>query len=329
MKTVSVIVPCYNGESFIDRCLSSIISQDYPSVEVIVIDDGSTDNSKKIILSWTDRFLSKGFQLRYIFQENQGSGGAVNTGLKYVTGEYLSLLDVDDEYLPGAISQRTDYLEAHPDVDVVRSNGWYVRKTGKSLFVYDDKEKQKKNIFVSLLEGTTNNWAGSYMVRTSSLFEFYPEREIHCSRYGQNLQFLLPLVYKKECGFIDTPHMNYIQQENSLSKVSDPQKAKSKGIENAKGYRDIRVHMVKCVVKDEQEQQHFFHVVDSGYWRSIMQIALQYEDCALLKNAYKMIEKLGDISINDKIIYNQFCHPVYAIILRGIRKIGILLRNDP
>lgn len=56
------------------------------------------------------------------------------------------------------------------------------------------------------------------MVRTSALFDFYPDREIYQSRFGQNLQFLMPLTYKKKCGYIDEPQMIYNIQEDSLSK---------------------------------------------------------------------------------------------------------------
>lgn len=56
-----------------------------------------------------------------------------------MTGEYLCLLDIDDELLESAVSTRVAFLKSHPDIDVVRSNGWYNRKNGKSLFIYDEK----------------------------------------------------------------------------------------------------------------------------------------------------------------------------------------------
>ena len=174
-KTVSIIVPCFNGERFVDRCLHSIEIQNYPYIEVVVVNDGSTDQSESKILEWKEKLESRGIFLIYIKQKNQGLGSAINTGLKYISGEYLSLLDIDDEYLQGALSERVEFLENHKDMDVVRSNGWYIRKNGKSLFVYDECEKEIYNLFVALLEGKTNNWAGSYMVRVSSLFRFYPD----------------------------------------------------------------------------------------------------------------------------------------------------------
>ena len=244
MEKVSVIIPCYNGEKFIDRSIKSIYMQEYPEIELIVVDDGSTDNSKKKILAWESTLKDKGLELKYIYQNNAGPGAAINKGLKYVTGEYISLLDADDEYLPGAIIEKVQYLQQNSDMDVVRSNGWMVKGDNKFLFINDENEKAIEDVFLALLRGETNNWAGSYMVRAKSLFDFYPDREIYQSRFGQNLQFLLPLTYKKKCGFIDKPHMNYIQQENSLSQAKDKQELLRKSLENAAGYRDIRIHML-------------------------------------------------------------------------------------
>lgn len=321
MKKVSVIIPCYNGEKFVDRCLKSVLTQDYPDIEVIVVNDGSTDRSKEKILAWVTQFEKKGFKLVYVQQENRGLGGAVNTGLKYVSGVYLMLLDIDDEYLPGAISEKAEFLEKNSDMDVVRSNGWYVRDTGKFLFVYDKEEKVIEDVFTALLEGKTNNWAGSYMIRTRSLFRFYPNREIYSSRYGQNLQLLLPLTYKKKCGFIDKPHMNYIQQKESLSKTADTSISKNRSVENAQGYRDIRVRLIDQIVKSEKERSKYFNIVQITYLRNVMQIAIEYQDDCLFSKAYNEIYKYGSPSLDDRIKYCVFYCPQLVPFLRTIRKI--------
>lgn len=105
----SIIVPCYNGEKFVDRCFDSILKQKYAHMEVIVVNDGSTDQSEQRVLAWNDRFRNAGIQLVYVSQENKGPGGAINTGLKHVTGEYLCLLDIDDELLESAVSTRVAF----------------------------------------------------------------------------------------------------------------------------------------------------------------------------------------------------------------------------
>lgn len=247
---VSILVPCYNGEQFIERCFTSIINQDYSAIEVIVINDGSDDGSEQCILAWSTRFKEAGMQLICLSQENKGTAGAINTGLKHVNGEFLVLLDVDDELLPSAISSRVEFLRTNTDMNAVRTNGYYIRKSGKSLFVYDDAEKNIDNVFAALIEGKTNNWAGSYMVRTSALFAFYPNREIYPSRYGQNLQILLPLTYNQKCGFIDEPQMNYIIQEDSLSHTSttDSNEQMEISIKQWSGYLDIRTHLIQQIV---------------------------------------------------------------------------------
>ena len=319
-KTVSIIVPCFNGERFVDRCLHSIEIQDYPYIEVVVVNDGSTDQSESKILEWKEKLENRGILLIYIKQKNQGPGSAINTGLKYISGEYLSLLDIDDEYLQGALSERVEFLENHKDMDVVRSNGWYIRKNGKSLFVYDECEKEIYNPFVALLEGKTNNWAGSYMVRVSSLFRFYPDREIYQSRYGQNLQILLPLLYKKKSGFIDKPHMNYNQQENSLTRtaVSDREKM-DLDLDNARGYRDIREHMVRFIIHDE-EQAYYLSIVKNAHLRRIMQIADVYNNYYLMKQAFSKLTMKKNAQLDDYITYYHLIQPKFVPILRLIRK---------
>ena len=156
-KKVSIIIPCYNGEQFVNRCMQSIYIQQYPFVEIIVVDDGSTDYSKEAIVKWGKKFETKQYEFKYIYQENQGLGSAINTGLKQVSGEYLSLLDIDDEYLQGAICEQAEYLSNNNNVDVVRSNGWKIKGTQRILFTQNENEKEIKDVFLALLEGKTYN----------------------------------------------------------------------------------------------------------------------------------------------------------------------------
>lgn len=325
-KTVSIIVPCFNGERFVDRCLHSIEIQNYPNIEIVVVNDGSTDQSEIKILEWKKKLENENIRLIYIKQDNRGPGGAINTGLKYISGEYLSLLDVDDEYLQGALSERVEFLEKHRNVDVVRSNGYYVEKNGKSLFIYEECEKNIENIFTALLEGKTNNWAGSYMVRVSSLFQYYPNREIYQSRYGQNLQFLLPLVYHKKCGFIDKPHMNYNQQENSLTKTAEVSNRKKMSLDNCKGYRDIREYMIRLIVDEEKERENYLFLVENAYWRSLMQIASSLNDQSLMKESFSKLKERKTIHLDDLIIYSRLVHPEFVPVLRLIRKIKFVFK---
>lgn len=325
-ELVSIIVPCYNGEKFVDRCFSSILHQDYSHIQIIAVNDGSTDQSEQRILAWNDRFKNAGMQLIYIAQENKGPGGAINTGLKAIRGEFLSLLDIDDEFLETAVSSRVAFLNAHKDIDVVRSNGWYNRKSGKSLFIYDDAEKKIDDVFSALVAARTNNWAGSYMVRTSALFAFYPDREIYQSRYGQNLQFLLPLTYRKKCGFIDEPQMIYNIQENSLSQTADPKMEMERLLENGVGYRNIRIHLIKQVVNDSKEIQKYVQMADVAYYRLVLNKAIALKDEEAAKMAYADLRSIHAITLNDRINYCSVICPCAVLPLRCIRKLESILK---
>ena len=325
MEKVSIIVPCYNGEEFVDRCINSIYQQSYPFIELIIVDDGSTDRSKERICEWIIPFQKKGYTLKYHYQKNKGVGSAINAGLKLVSGEYLSLLDADDEYLPEAVGERVQYLQQHKEIDVVRTNGWIVRPEHKFLFINDEEEKKRDDIFVALLKGETNNWAGSYMMRTKAVFRFYPEREIYQSPYGQNLQFLLPLLYKKNCGFIDKPHMNYIQKGNSLCRTDDELDMKKKSLKNIDGFRDIRIYMVEHIVDNVAERKICLDMIEAGYWKSVMNIAAMGNDKMLMKKAYRNKKKYEKISLNDKISYYGLIAPYKSYLYRVIRKMSYIL----
>lgn len=157
---VSIIIPCYNGEKFIDTSIESVFIQDYSPIELIVVDDESTDGSAERILAWQSKFAEKGSNLKYVYQKNRGLGGAIDTGLKHVTGAYLTLLDADDVYLPGAIRKKAEFLDAHPDYAGVRNNGWRVSGENRHLFITDPAEKTITDLFAALSFGKTNNWAG-------------------------------------------------------------------------------------------------------------------------------------------------------------------------
>lgn len=91
-ELVSIVIPVYNVDKYIRECLDSVINQSYKNLQIILVDDGSTDNSGKIC----DEYAVKDSRITVIHQENQGAGAAKNTGLDLVKGEYLSLIDSDD-----------------------------------------------------------------------------------------------------------------------------------------------------------------------------------------------------------------------------------------
>lgn len=97
MTLISIIIPIYNGEDYLEQCINSVLNQTIKELEIICIDDGSTDSSVEIIHKY-QRFEKRIILLR---QNNQGQGKARNNGIKIATGKYISFLDADDYYLDG------------------------------------------------------------------------------------------------------------------------------------------------------------------------------------------------------------------------------------
>ena len=109
---VSVIVPCYNQGRYLSEAIDSILDQTYSPIEIIVVDDGSTDNTSEV----AQRYASL---IKYVFQNNQGLSAARNTGIKNSSGEYLQFLDSDDRLEPDKIRVQADLLNQHPEIGIV------------------------------------------------------------------------------------------------------------------------------------------------------------------------------------------------------------------
>ena len=318
---VSVIIPCFNAENTIDRSIGSVYEQDWPLVELIVVNDGSTDRTEDRINFWKRKYGEReGYNLKYIVQENRGPGGAVEKGLNHVVGKYLTLLDADDRYLPGAISKKAYYLDTHPEYTMVRSNGFIISGENKWLFTYNDLEKTGV-AFEMLMRGETYNWAGSYMVRTDIVVDYYKNRPFYPSRYGQNLQIMIPAAFQGECGFIDRPLMEYIREGNSLSKETDPSKAKEKSIKNALGYLDIRRHIISSLPISDEEKKKWYLVAEVIYQRSLMQIGLEYDDKLLIDGVIYLLKKLRAYTVEDRIVYHSKYNKLVSLFWRSVRKI--------
>ena len=117
---ISVVIPAYNAEQFIADALLSIKEQDYAPIEILVVDDGSCDNTADIVRQTAPK-------ARLIQQKNAGASAARNTGMRHATGEYICFLDADDGWFPGKLRAQVDYLAEHLEVGVVYHE-WLVWK---------------------------------------------------------------------------------------------------------------------------------------------------------------------------------------------------------
>ncbi|CAD5962250.1 putative glycosyltransferase RT0329 [Planktothrix tepida] len=119
---ISIIIPTYNGDHYISQAIDSVLSQTYSNYEIIIVDDGSTDNTLEIIQHYIEKYQSASL-IRYIFQPNQGVAAARNLGIQEARGEFIALLDQDDMFWPEKLAHQVACFQANPDVAIVNS-GW-------------------------------------------------------------------------------------------------------------------------------------------------------------------------------------------------------------
>lgn len=201
---VSVLSPCYNVAPYIPRLLDSLLAQTYKNLEIILVNDGSTDKTAEVIKKYIPRLEQEGYKVIFLEQENGGQSSAINNGLKYVTGEFLTWPDSDDWITPDSIEKRVCFLLEHPDVGMVRSNIERIdEESGNAAGCFEQEATVSApidGIYEQL--ALTRTWFApvGYMVRMAMFDQVSPDREIYVSRRaGQNWQMMLPIARKFPC----------------------------------------------------------------------------------------------------------------------------------
>ena len=133
----SIIVPVYNVEKYLPRCLDSVLDQEFDDYEIIAVDDESPDNSIDIL----NEYQKKTEKLKIIRQKNKGLGGARNTGIKEAAGEYLIFLDSDDYISPKMLSSLNEYLKKE-DLDILAFDCERVTESGQTIEKVSVKDYQ-------------------------------------------------------------------------------------------------------------------------------------------------------------------------------------------
>lgn len=130
-KLVSVIMPAYNAEKYIEKAIASIVGQEYKNWELVIVNDGSTDRTVEII----EKYVSKYPQQIFLYHNEKNSGAAValNNAMHHATGEYLCWLSADDMYFETMISTQVDFLEKREEYDAVFSKCVYIDKNDKLI----------------------------------------------------------------------------------------------------------------------------------------------------------------------------------------------------
>lgn len=128
---ISAVIPTYNREKYVTNAIDSVLAQTFYNYEIIVIDDGSTDNTRKVLSSY-------GNKIRYFFQENKGVSAARNLGVEKAKGEWIAFLDSDDEWLPGYLSCQMEHARQYPQVCTHITNSFQIAIDGKKINTFQD-----------------------------------------------------------------------------------------------------------------------------------------------------------------------------------------------
>ncbi|HUK18880.1 MAG TPA: glycosyltransferase family 2 protein [Bryobacteraceae bacterium] len=126
---VSIVTPCFNAARFLEETIESVLGQDYPALEYVVMDGGSEDGTRKILERYEGR-------LRWRSEQDRGQADAVNRGFGLTGGEIFAFLNADDTYQPGAVTRAVEGFARNPEAAVVYGDAWHVDEDGRRLSRY-------------------------------------------------------------------------------------------------------------------------------------------------------------------------------------------------
>lgn len=231
---VSIIIPMYNSENYIGATIESILNQNYHNIEVLVVDDGSTDSSKRIVNS----YVGKDERIRYIYQHNEGAPAARNRGLDLSKGEYIIFFDADDTMLPGAISF---FVEKSRGNDIIIGDYINVDENGVPI-------KESGNVF---FKNVIQNPVANNDINVLPFFDPLPgnkmfKRELLSTKkikfsslkIGQDLNFYLKVVGNKPT-FVLIEDVVF-QYRNHIGSIS--QSYSKSVLDIIKSFEDVETH---------------------------------------------------------------------------------------
>lgn len=325
---VSILTPCYNGERFLKIYFESIIKQTYTNLELILVNDGSTDDTEKIVEKYRPILKKHGIKFIYLYQENGGQANAINNGLKYVHGKYLVWPDSDDILSEDSIEKRVLFLEKNLRYGFVRSNGYF--------FDFETKEKQQRisisdnrfheDIFLDLILENTYCCCGCYMIRMELLKKIYPDLKIYESSAGQNWQILIPFAGKYKCGYIDEDMYFIANREGSHSRE------KRSLDEMIERYLELKKILNISINHSGRKDKNYEYIVDVKYWKILFKYCMNMGDIDQGKKYYKNLCECNEITNEEIELYlKKVCpirYKIYAICnlgKRGVRKMVRIL----
>lgn len=300
---VSVIVPCYNGAKYIDRFINAILTQSYRKIELLLINDGSIDESEEKILSYRTSLEQSGITLKYYKQDNQGLGATIQKGLNEISGEFFTWFGIDDWPRNDYMEKAVNFLTQDEKVGVVRFDGYLISENDQTqilgLFAKNNHDKFNRRMFENAIE-ERNFHFGYSVVRTKCFDIANRGRDIYLSKEGQNWQILLPVFYYYEAGFIDEPLYYVIEHADSISRRAKSYDQKIVQIEE---YQNILLQTLDRMKISDGE--HYKTMVKDRFAKRIFLWAVANKDFKRMKEKYQYLKKKNMLTKEEKKAYNK------------------------
>lgn len=197
MPVLSVVIPAYNCENFLDEAISSVLNQSFQDLEIIVVNDGSTDNTTSVLDTFRDR-------IRIINQSNKGKSEARNTGIEASSGDFVAFMDADDISHPDRFSSQVDFLGQNPDIGVV----------GSDVAIVDNRQ-QVKGFYHMPTRDLAIRWRSLFMLPS---YNIMARRELlvrtRCRfptgiPYAEDYEFLVDLLKYSKAASIPKALLRY------------------------------------------------------------------------------------------------------------------------
>lgn len=298
MIKISVIVPVYNVENYLRKCLYSLVNQTLQEIEILVVNDGSNDHSQAIINEFQTDFPSK---IKSFKKENGGLSDARNFGIAQAKGEYFGFVDSDDEVSPGMFEEMYLLAKKH-EAEMVICNLQKVNEKGKIIRKLPQIPNMPEKIF---LRENFSVFSDLSYFACNKIFqaELFDQKRFKKGVHFEDIQLIPQLLLNcKVIAHTENYHYQYLERSQSISKTHT-----EKGLDILHAVEDVEIAFEKSQYADEKNGLKNFQILE-GIYTYLAYLAFVKDDEVYrkLSLALKKFRKERRISLSEILCYRRF-----------------------
>lgn len=281
---VTIVVPVYKVEKYLDKCVESVLAQTYKNIEILLIDDGSPDKCPEMCDSWEE----KDKRIRVIHKINNGISAARNTGIKNANGEFICFVDSDDFVEPNYIKSMLE-IQNEKNSDVVFCKIKKVTENGEICETYQNENMDcfsKDPTIQSFFKFNITMSAARLLIKTNLAKKVLFDEQL---KSGEDLNFLLRvLLCNPKCDYVDEFLYNYLKNSNSLTQTKNPETVKLQYIgvkKNADLLRsnglidialcyefEVYIHLIVCSLFINEMQDYIDNLKSKEHYKKYLSL---------------------------------------------------------